>query len=1092
MAPTYFRVGKWLVRPSENALIQGDDIVTVEPRAMDVLCSLAGANGAVVSTEELLLRCWPGTFLGDAPVHKVIAQLRRAVGDSPTAATFIATIRKRGYRLVSPIQFPDGYAGRITGPRSTWTRGNPFRGLEPFGLEHAPVFFGRTRTIAAVLGALRMQAQSGCRFVFCVGASGVGKTSLLEAGVASFLLRTPNFEGWRALAACRASMTGDDPFDALARAFLALALDGRGLYFPTELEDLRQAMSAAPDRIVESLAWRLKSARRGGDVVPGIVLIVDEMEGLIRERVDAPGLVRTLGVLAESPHCAVLSACRSDGYGPLSDLAGLMALKGSFGHVDVSLPTAGELGAIQREPAALAGLQFERDPVSGERLDDVLREAAFRHPECLPVLQHALAQLYEQRTSADTLSFASYRAMGGLTGALARQAERVFARLPESARAALPRLLGRVVLLSGDEMQPRSQPVRRAQLSDDERILCDAFVAARLFVSDDAHGHAVVRPAHDALLRHWRRAADWVEHNRAMLSVRTRIRASAAHWNAHERSRDLLLPDGLPLEEARALLESTLPPLDPGVRALIAASLARFRRRLWLRRALTVLMAGLAIGASTAGCLAIRAQRAAERQGAEAERLVAFMLGDLSHALQPLGQLDILDHAATAVTKYLQGTSHERATDQVTRHRAEALLQMAYIRTGQGKDEEALKDAEDARALLAPLLQARDVDASSWKAAGTAAYWIGYLNYRARRIGAATRAWREYNTYSAAWLASAPDDANALLEHSYAINNLAVLARDRGDLRAAAEQFGESAALKRRVLATRPDDRVVAADLADSESWQASALASIGEFQAAGTIFRAALARVIDVRKRAPEEALWTYREATLRMNMALLETDQGRMASAAKMLDRARILLAGLREHDPGNRDWHRDALFVRQELAWNRWLAGDRASVPEELACIARSLRELRARNPTNVEWRRLEAVVLERRAVALLRTGSVGAEVAARKAVALMGMDRAANEPGGDGLVRVRAALVLGDVLRARMQERDALWTWYRALDELAALPGNDSDVAMLDVAARLNARTGNSNTAQAIRSRLDAIGFRRPRWTRIANDSKGEIE
>jgi hypothetical protein len=227
-------------------------------------------------------------------------------------------------------------------------------------------------------------------------------------------------------------------------------------------------------------------------------------------------------------------------------------------------------------------------------------------------------------------------------------------------------------------------------------------------------------------------------------------------------------------------------------------------------------------------------------------------------------------------------------------------------------------------------------------------------------------------------------------------------------------------------------------------------------------------------------------------MNMALLETDQGRMASAAKMLDRARILLAGLREHDPGNRDWHRDALFVRQELAWNRWLAGDRASVPEELACIARSLRELRARNPTNVEWRRLEAVVLERRAVALLRTGSVGAEVAARKAVALMGMDRAANEPGGDGLVRVRAALVLGDVLRARMQERDALWTWYRALDELAALPGNDSDVAMLDVAARLNARTGNSNTAQAIRSRLDAIGFRRPRWTRIANDSKGEIE
>ena len=68
--------------------------------------------------------------------------------------------------------------------RATWTTGSPFRGLDTFEFEHAPVFFGRTRAVGDVLGALRLQAAAGRPFVLILGASGSGKSSLVRGSPA--------------------------------------------------------------------------------------------------------------------------------------------------------------------------------------------------------------------------------------------------------------------------------------------------------------------------------------------------------------------------------------------------------------------------------------------------------------------------------------------------------------------------------------------------------------------------------------------------------------------------------------------------------------------------------------------------------------------------------------------------------------------------------------------------------------------------------------------------------------------------------------------------------------------------------------------
>src|SRR5687767_9796681 len=100
---TGFRLRECLIVPELNEVRRGQKSTRIEPKAMALLVLLAQRPFELVTREEILAAVWSGVFVGDAVLTNAISIIRRALGDSPVSPTFVQTVHKRGYRLITPV-----------------------------------------------------------------------------------------------------------------------------------------------------------------------------------------------------------------------------------------------------------------------------------------------------------------------------------------------------------------------------------------------------------------------------------------------------------------------------------------------------------------------------------------------------------------------------------------------------------------------------------------------------------------------------------------------------------------------------------------------------------------------------------------------------------------------------------------------------------------------------------------------------------------------------------------------------------------------------------------------------------------------------
>ena len=124
------------VRPASCEVLRDGGAVSLEPKAFRVLLYLIENRDRAVSKDELIGAVWEGAAVTDNALTRIVAQLRRELGDDARQSRYIQTLPTLGYRFVAELKVQ---ADRAPAAVETPARQTPWMGLGAAGLTLAAV-----------------------------------------------------------------------------------------------------------------------------------------------------------------------------------------------------------------------------------------------------------------------------------------------------------------------------------------------------------------------------------------------------------------------------------------------------------------------------------------------------------------------------------------------------------------------------------------------------------------------------------------------------------------------------------------------------------------------------------------------------------------------------------------------------------------------------------------------------------------------------------------------------------------------------------------------------------------------------------------
>jgi len=421
------------------------------------------------------------------------------------------------YQLVIeglPFDFPP-VRTKFTGTEAPTPGEPPFKGLQYFDEVDCDLFFGRELLTAKLMDRLQE-----ARFLsVIIGASGSGKSSLVRAGLIPALKKKQSAD-WQIHVITPTAHPLETLATELTRGFESVTVTA------TLIDDLIQ------DPRSLSLFLARGSSKKHN------LLVIDQFEELFtlcRDEFEREAFIdNLLTALHQSKDTFTLVlTLRADFYAHLAQYPELREAVAK--HQEYIGPMSmEELRRAIEEPARLGHWAFEPGLV-----DLILRDVG-DEPGALPLLSHALLETWKRR-AGHTLTLQGYADAGGVHGAIAHTAERVYQSL-----SAEEQRIARDIFLRLTELGEGTEDTRRRasfnelmsdiEATDEVRKVLNVLADARLVTLSEETAEV----AHEALIREWPTLRVWLNQDREGLQIHRRLTEASHEWQLLERDEGVL------------------------------------------------------------------------------------------------------------------------------------------------------------------------------------------------------------------------------------------------------------------------------------------------------------------------------------------------------------------------------------------------------------------------------------------------------------------------------------------------------------------------------------------------------------------------
>lgn len=354
-------------------------------------------------------------------------------------------------------------------------------------------------------------------------------------------------------------------------------------------------------------------------------------------------------------------------------------------------------------------------------------------------------------------------------------------------------------------------------------------------------------------------------------------------------------------------------PLD----ALVQRDAQRTVRRVM---AVTLGAGAIALVMTALLIVALQARSEAERQRAEAEGLVKFMLTDLRHQLKEVGSLQIMEGANQRAFVYFGRRGNpDRLSDDSKLLRAVVLHALAEDSTNAGDIQRASGYAAEAYHATEGVLQRHPQSADAIFTHAQSEFWVGNsaLERDAPDLDGARSHFARYASLAGRLVAIDPRRSDYQLERAYADDSLGAIEVKQKRLDRALALFlrgRTSLEIARRIA---PDDFAVLTEFANNHGWVADGLFSQGRFGEAFRERSAQRALVDQLVRQAPWDARRLRTQVVTAIGQARIALKLNRSADALALLRGAEPVAGELASRSPDNRKYRQSFESIKLRIA-------------------------------------------------------------------------------------------------------------------------------------------------------------------------------